>query len=345
MHETFMQRCLELARMGIGNTSPNPMVGCVIVHNKKIIGEGFHKKCGGPHAEVNAIASVKNQELLKQSTLYVNLEPCAHYGRTPPCSKLIIDKNIPQVVVGCRDSFSEVSGKGIEIMRSAGCEVITGVLEQESRNLNKRFFTFHEKKRPYIILKWAQTLDGFIDYNDDNQNIKNKWITNDISRSLVHKWRTEEDAILVGRITAKKDNPMLNVREWSGKAPLRVVLDQNLQLPDSLHLFDNRQSTLVFNGKMESTENKIEYVKLDFSKNIEQQMLDHLYKREIQSVIIEGGEMVLTSFIEKNLWDEIRLFIGNKMFYSGVKAPKFNAKIVSEENLEETRLFIYENQQ
>lgn len=362
MHETFMQRCLELAETGFGNTAPNPMVGCVIVHNKKIIGEGYHQKCGEAHAEVNAISAVQNKELLPFSTLYVNLEPCAHFGRTPPCSKLILEKKIPRVVIGCQDPYSEVSGKGIAMLRTGGVEVIAGILEKESRALNKRFFTYHEKKRPYIILKWAQTLDGFIDLcREGDFNSKPAWITNDVSKSLVHKWRTEEDAILIGRLTAAKDNPQLNVREWSGKTPLRVVLDQNLVLPKELHLFDNSQPTLVFNAKKSLVENKLEYVKIDFGTMIWPELFAQLHQREIQSIIVEGGEIVLTSFIQQNLWDEIRQFIGNKMFHAGVNAPGIklrnpefqlpgisgnwvkNLKLKSSDHLGDARLFVYLN--
>ncbi len=340
-----MQRCLELAKIGIGNVAPNPMVGCVIVADNKIIGEGYHKKCGEAHAEVNAINSVKNQELLKHATLYVNLEPCAHYGRTPPCSKLIIDKKIPSVVIGCIDSFSEVAGKGIIMMRNAGCNVTVGILEKESRELNKRFFTFHEKKRPYIILKWAQTLDGFIDFNrSENLSAKAAWITNDISKMLVHKWRSEENGIMVGRVTAAKDNPQLNIREWWGNAPVRIVMDRNLQLSEKLHLFDNKQKTLVFNSIKNDSQKLTEYIKVDFNNNLLKNILDNLYNREIQSVIVEGGEMVLSSFINENLWDETRLFVGNKIFENGVKAPQLkNAKFVSEDKLGNSSLYLYRN--
>ena len=321
-HEIYMQRCLELAEMGLGNTAPNPMVGCVIVHNNKIIGEGYHRKCGEPHAEVNAINSVRKKELLPLSTLYVNLEPCAHYGRTPPCSLLILENKIPRVIIGCQDSFSEVSGKGIEMLRKGRVDVTTGILEQESRKLNRRFFTYHEKKRPYIILKWAQTLDGFIDLcRDGTSNKKPAWITNDVSRSLVHKWRTQEDAILVGRITAEKDNPQLNVREWSGKAPMRVVLDQHLQLSRELHLFDNQQPTLFFNSRENNMDGKTEYIRIDFGPGLFQRILEKLYEKEVQSIIVEGGAQVLSSLIQQNLWDEIRQFVGNKMFHTGVNAP------------------------
>ncbi len=345
MHETYMQRCLDIARTGLGNTSPNPLVGCVIVQNRQIIGEGYHMQCGGPHAEVNAIESVKNKEMLKESTLYVNLEPCAHFGRTPPCSDLIIDHKIPRVVIGCHDSYSKVAGKGISKMRLAGIDVKINILKDESRELNKRFFTYHEKKRPYIILKWAQTLDGFIDHvRDENYNTKPAWITNDLSKSVVHKWRSEEDAIMVGRLTAEKDNPMLNVREWTGQNPVRIVIDQHLKLSHELYLFDQNQKTLVFNGKKNSAVSNIEYVRISFDNDFPGSLLSELYNREIQSLIIEGGELVLSTFLNHKLWDEIRLFVGNKIFNNGVKAPKVkDAELVASGSLDDASLLVFQN--
>jgi len=245
--QLFMQRCLDLALLGIGDVAPNPMVGCVIVHEGIVIGEGYHEKYGGPHAEVNAILSVKNPELLAHSTLYVSLEPCAHFGKTPPCSDLIIKNQIPKVVIGTVDPFAEVSGKGIERMRKSGIEVEVGVLEKKCRNLNRRFFTFHEKKRPYIILKWAQTLDGFID-TDRTETQHPTWITNALSKRLVHKQRSEESAILIGTNTAEYDNPALTVREWTGSQPIRMVIDRLGRLDSSLQIFDGIVPTWVFTG-------------------------------------------------------------------------------------------------
>ena len=237
--EKYMKRCLDLAILGNGNTAPNPMVGSVIVYNGKIIGEGYHQKCGEAHAEVNAIKSVKDHELLKKATLYVNLEPCAHQGRTPACSLLIRTKQIPRAVIGCIDTFSKVAGKGVEILTNSGCDVTVGVLEKESREINRRFFTFHEKKRPFIILKWAQTLDGFIDkMRTPDMPIKPIWITNELARTVVHKWRSQESAIMIGTNTATKDNPKLNVRDWTGENPVRVVVDRNLRIPQSAYIFD-----------------------------------------------------------------------------------------------------------
>lgn len=324
-HEKYMKRCIELAKLAFGNAAPNPMVGSVIVHNDRIIGEGYHKKCGLAHAEVNAINSVKNKELLSSSTLYVNLEPCAHHGKTPPCSDLIVAKGIPNVVIGCVDIFAKVAGKGIEKLRKAGCNVTVGVLEQESIDLNKRFFTFHSKKRPYIILKWAETLDGFIDIDRRGKNpIEPYWISNKLSKKLVHKWRTQEDAFMIGTNTAINDNPQLTVREWHGRNPIRVVLDNKLRLPANLKLFDKQATTIVFNSlKNESYEN-VEYIKISFDNNMLNELISKLYTFDIQSVVIEGGRELLDSFIQKKLWDEARVFIGNKYFIKGTKAPKFS---------------------
>jgi diaminohydroxyphosphoribosylaminopyrimidine deaminase/5-amino-6-(5-phosphoribosylamino)uracil reductase len=321
--EKYMQRCLQLAALGLGGVAPNPLVGSVIVYNDKIIGEGFHRKYGEPHAEVNAIESVKDQSLLEKSTLYVNLEPCAHFGKTPPCADLIVSKRIPRVVIGCVDTFSKVAGKGIEKMQSAGIEVVVGVLEKKSRHLNRRFFTFHEKKRPYVILKWAQTSDGFIDTLRDDCNNRPAWITNNDCRILVHKWRTEESAILVGKRTALNDNPRLNVRNWSGKAPVRMVIDKDLSLPESLHLFDGSQRTLIFNSIHNEESIGLQNVGLNFEK-LPEEILNWSYNSDIQSIIIEGGTHTLQQFIDMDLWDEVRLFTGKMRFGRGVKAPYFS---------------------
>ena len=243
--EFFLNKCIEIARLGIGNVSPNPMVGSVIVYKGEVIGEGYHEKYGSDHAEVNAINSVKDKSLLSKSTLYVNLEPCSHFGKTPPCSDLIIKHRIPKVVIGCIDTYSKVAGTGIGYMRNAGIDVKVGIMEKESRELNKRFFTFHEKKRPYIILKWAESKDGFIAPKHQTEPF---WMTSSKSKILVHKWRSEEDAILVGRITAEKDNPSLTVREVKGKNPIRIVIDKDLKLSSDLNLFDSNTKTLIFNG-------------------------------------------------------------------------------------------------
>lgn len=323
-HEIYMQRCIELAQLGAGKVSPNPMVGAVVVYNGKIIGEGYHQQYGKAHAEVNAINNVleifsdEAAELLKQSAIYVSLEPCAHYGKTPPCADLIIKHQIPEVFVGCPDPFKQVDGKGIEKLEQAGIKVSVGILEQECLNLNKRFFTRVLKQRPYIILKWAQTANGYFAPADGSQH----WITGPKAKTLVHRWRTEEDAILVGKNTALTDNPQLNARHWPGKPPKRIVIDRNLELPAHLHLFDKSVETLVFNALKTDIEDNIKYIALeDFDRFVPQYIMFQLYLQDIQSVIIEGGAHTLNSFIEANLWDEARIFTGQSLLPEGVKAP------------------------
>ena len=327
--EFFMQKCIELASKAMGFVSPNPMVGCLIVYEDEIIGEGNHEKYGKAHAEVNAINSVKDKSLLKKSTLYVNLEPCAHFGKTPPCTNLIIESEIPKVVIGCIDSYSEVSGKGIEKMQNTGIEVIVGVLEKESRELNKRFFTFHEKKRPYVILKWAESKDGFM--GPLNQN-KPFWMTSSESKKLVHKWRAEEEAILVGRITAKKDNPSLTVREVAGSNPIRIIIDKNLKLSSDLNLFNSEAKTIIFNTIKSEETGTNQFVKIDFNY-LTENILEELHKQNIQSVIIEGGSTTLQSFVDANIWDEARIFTANKLFSQGLKTPIIEGEIILEEEI------------
>ncbi len=345
-HEIYMQRCIDLALLGIGKVSPNPMVGAVIVHNGKVIGEGYHQVYGQAHAEVNAVNTVLEkydnaEELLRQSTIYVSLEPCAHYGKTPPCADLIIKYRIPQVVVGCRDPFAQVDGKGIERLQQAGIEVITGVLEQECRELNKRFFTRVQHQRPYIILKWAQTANGYFAPADGSQY----WITGEESKKLVHRWRTEEDAVLVGKNTALADNPQLNVRYWQGRSPKRVVIDRELELSTDLHLFDNSVETLVFNAVKFDVQGKTKYIQLeDFDRFVPQYILFQLYLQDIQSVIIEGGAKTLNSFIEAGLWDEARIFTGERMLAEGIKAPICYGTIGETVNVGEDQLRIIYNQ-
>ncbi len=318
----FIKRCFELAAKGLGSVSPNPLVGSVVVYNDEIIGEGYHQRYGEAHAEVNAINAVKNRSLLPFSTLYVNLEPCAHHGKTPPCALRIIDENISKVVISTIDPFDKVAGKGVELLKKEGIEVVTSVLEEEGRWLNRRFFTFHQKKRPYIILKWAQTKDGFIDINRlENQDNHSHWITNHELKVLVHKWRSEEDAIMVGSNTVINDNPKLNVRHWQGKSPLRVVIDTEHQLSPNFHLFDESVKTLLFVDKAYS----------DFPASIEQIVMpvqnrlsfvmDTLYQKQVQSIIIEGGQFLLQSLLRARLWDEARVLTGNKYFGSGLPAP------------------------
>jgi diaminohydroxyphosphoribosylaminopyrimidine deaminase/5-amino-6-(5-phosphoribosylamino)uracil reductase len=333
-HKIYMKRCLDLAGLGMGWVSPNPMVGAVIVHEDKIIGEGYHHKYGEAHAEVNAVNQViarfsNYAELLKQSTIYVSLEPCAHYGKTPPCADLIIKHQIPTVVVGCRDPFEQVDGKGIEKLNDAGIEVITGILEEECKWLNRRFFTRVHKHRPYIILKWAQTENGFFAPNDNSQY----WITGQESRKLVHQWRGEEDAVLVGKNTAAIDNPQLNVRYGNGKSPKRVVIDRRLELNPALNIFDQSVETLIFNEVETAINGKNKYIALeDFDRFVPQYILYQLYLQDIQSVIIEGGAYTVNSFIEAGLWDEARIFTGKTNLPAGIKAPKV-AGIYSEEYL------------
>lgn len=340
--ETFMQRCLDLALLGMGSVSPNPMVGCVIAHNGTIVGEGYHEMFGGAHAEVNAINSVKNQELLCKSTLYVSLEPCAHFGKTPPCSDLIVKTRIPRVVIGTGDPFAEVAGKGIERMRNAGIEVEVGVLENECRDLNRRFFTFHEKKRPYILLKWAQTLDGFID-TDRTETQHPTWITNDLSKRLVHRQRSEESAILIGTNTAEFDNPALTVREWTGNQPVRMVIDRTARLDLGLHLFDQKAPTWIFTSIAKLGTGTLEYIPLDFDQDILPQLLSALYKREILSLVVEGGSVLLNSFLQDGLWDEAFVYTGNQFFGKGVAAPHISGETVAFEKLDDCKLHVIRN--
>ncbi len=317
--EQLMHRAFELAQLGVGKVSPNPRVGCVIVYDGKIIGEGWHQKFGEAHAEVNAIKSVSDQSLLKESTVYVNLEPCSHQGKTPPCADLLIQHQVKKVVISTIDSNPLVGGKGIEKLRLAGIAVEVGILEKEGRELNKRFFTFVEKKRPYLILKWAQTADGFIARSD----FDSKWISHEYSRQLVHQWRSEEDAVLVGKNTALYDDPFLTVRDCAGRNPIRVVVDRSLQLSKTLNLFDGTVKTICYNGKLETEAHNLSYVKINEANFLDQVLAD-LYKRGIQSVIVEGGAKTLNEFIEKNYWDEARIFTSNKVFGAGIAAPKIN---------------------
>ncbi len=318
-----MQRCIELAALGAGRVSPNPMVGAVIVHEDKIIGEGYHRQYGGPHAEVNAINMVLNKHpdaetLLVQAIIYVSLEPCAHYGKTPPCADLIIKHRIPKIVVGCRDPFDQVNGKGIEKLQTAGIDVVAGVMEQECLALNKRFFTRIKHQRPYIILKWAKTADGFFAPKDGSQF----WITGTEARTLVHKWRSEEDAVLVGKNTVLADNPKLDTRLWQGRSPKRVVIDRKLDLDSNLDIFNGIAETFIFNAVKTDIEKNIKYIALeDFDRFVPQYILYQLYLQDIQSVIIEGGAYTLTQFIETGLWDEARIFTGDAMLEKGIISP------------------------
>lgn len=326
-HELYMQRCIELAGNGLGTTYPNPLVGSVIVHKDTIIGEGWHHKAGEAHAEVNAVNSVQNKELLKESTIYVSLEPCSHFGKTPPCSDMIVRMGIPKVVVGCVDPNEKVGGKGIEKLRAAGVEVIVGVLENECRELNRRFFTFHEKKRPYIILKWAESRDGFIAPASKNEQ-KPVWISNAYSRQLVHKWRSEEHAILIGTQTAIDDNPRLDVRDWGTKnQPIRLVIDKSARISSQSHIFDNELKTIVFSAHLlKSQKENVIFEAIDFSKNILPQLMEALHRLQILSVIVEGGRHTLQSFIDSGIWDEARIFTGTAMLGNGTQAPEIDRR-------------------
>ena len=343
IHEKYIKRCIKLAKNGLGTTYPNPLVGSVIVHKNSIIGEGWHQKAGAPHAEVNAVNSVKDKSLLKKSTIYVSLEPCSHFGKTPPCSDLIIAKGIKKVVIGTIDPFAEVAGRGIKKLMEAGCEVQVGVLEQECQDLNKRFFTFHQKKRPYIILKWAQTIDGFIAPKIQEKR-EPVWITNQYSKQLVHKWRSEEQSILVGTNTAIADNPKLNTRLWKGENPVRVVIDKDLKIPQESALFDGTIKTIVLTeNEKKSDNNNLAFEKLDFQQALPNQICEVLYRHNLQSVIIEGGAKTLQTFIDNNLWDEARVFTGISEFHKGVKAPEFSGKMFSKTTLERDTLKFYKN--
>ncbi|NER13296.1 bifunctional diaminohydroxyphosphoribosylaminopyrimidine deaminase/5-amino-6-(5-phosphoribosylamino)uracil reductase RibD [Leptobacterium flavescens] len=348
IHEKYINRCIELAKNGLPAAIPNPSVGAVIVHNEKIIGEGYTSPYGGPHAEVNAINSVKQPSLLPESTIYVSLEPCSHFGKTPPCSDLIIAKKIKKVVIGTTDPHDKVSGNGIRKLQAAGCEVNVGVLEKECIDVNRRFFTFHTKKRPYIILKWAQSNDGFISPETavkDISEAKPHWITNAYSRQLVHKWRSEESGILVGTNTVINDNPKLNTRSWNGKDPVRVILDPKGRIPHTYAVYDGTVNTIVLSGEKGSVpENKnISLEKMDFTTNVGNQICDILYKHQVQSVIIEGGAQTLNTFIEEGLWDEARVFTGSSDLKSGLRAPELNANTKEEHDIKGDRLSIYRN--
>lgn len=331
IHEKYISRCIALAKNGLGTTYPNPLVGSVIVYQDEIIGEGWHRKAGEPHAEVNAVNSVKDKTLLKEATIYVSLEPCSHFGKTPPCADLIIKHQIPKVVIGTVDPFAKVCGAGIQKLKDAGCQVTIGILEKECQALNKRFFTFHQKKRPYIILKWAETVDGFI-APESKEEKKPVWITNTYSRQLVHKWRTEEQAILIGTQTAIDDNPQLNARDWSGNNPVRIVLDRNYKIPKENLIFDTSAPTHIMDTSI-----------IDLTKNTVHQITNWLFDNNMQSVIIEGGSRTLQHFIDENIWDEARIFKGTNTFGSGIKAPKITGNLVEKKQLLDNELLIFSN--
>lgn len=347
-HEHFMQRAIQLAKNGLGTTYPNPLVGSVIVHNGKIIGEGWHKKAGEPHAEVNAVNSVKDKSLLKEATIYVTLEPCSHFGKTPPCCDLIIANEIPNVIVGTIDPFAKVAGTGIQKLKDSGKNVMVGILEKECQELNKRFFTFHQKKRPYIILKWAESEDGFLAPDKILRQAQNDnrpyWITNIYSRQLVHKWRTEEQGILVGTQTVLDDNPSLDARDFFGTNPTRIIIDKSNKIDESFNVKNGKINTLIFSEDIFLTENqKYSHKKSIFDTHFLFFLLNELYHENIQSVIIEGGKKTLESFLEKNLWDEARVFVGKNKLYNGLKAPKIKATHCEHQFIMNDELKTYRN--
>lgn len=343
IHEKYLKRCIELAQNGLGTTYPNPLVGSVIVYENQIIGEGWHKKAGEPHAEVNAINSVKDKSLLPKAKIYVSLEPCSHFGKTPPCSDLIISHKIPNVVIGTVDPNEKVAGKGIQKLLEAGIHVTIGTLEDDCNELNKRFFTFHQKKRPYIILKWAETADRFIaPKSKDTQ--KPVWITNTYSRQLVHKWRSEEQAILVGTQTVLDDNPSLNVRDWQGNQPVKIILDRQNRLDKDLAVFNSNAKTIVLSEskRIFKNENCCSEV-INFKNNLAQEICAVLFKNNIQSVIIEGGAQTLQTFIDANFWDEARIFKVTSSFLEGTKAPVFAGQLINQETILNDTLSIFKN--
>lgn len=342
----FMRRCLDLAIRAEGMTYPNPMVGAVIVHNGIIIGEGYHLKAGGPHAEVIAVDSVSDKSLLRESTLYISLEPCSHFGRTPPCTDYILSHRIPKVIIGTIDTSSKASGNGMEILEKAGCEVIKGVLEGECREINRRFFTFHEKKRPFITLKWAQSSDGYIDIKRSGKTTgQPNWISGRPERVLVHKWRASEQAILAGAETIRLDNPKLNVREWSGNDPVKLILSKSGHLNKYLAENEINGTVIVFTTNDRIDVGKAEKVLLDESIPATIQIADYLYTKGMQSLFIEGGADVLNQFIASGLWDEARIFHGSKDFGDGVKAPSIKGKLISAMDFLRSRLIVLLNEE
>jgi len=320
-HEFYMQRCLDLAYKALGKTYPNPIVGCVILHDGEIIGEGFHEKAGENHAEINAIKSVKNPDFLKASTIYVSLEPCSHFGKTPPCANKIVEIGFKKVVIGCLDSNKAVNGKGKKLIEEAGIEVISGILEEECKAANKRFFTFQEKKRPFIVLKWAQSADGFLD-----RNFQPAQIGNSLTKQFVHQFRSQEEAILVGTQTALTDNPSLTTREIEGRNPVRILLDFDLKVPENFKIFNTEAETIIFNSKKNAVEGRNNFIKIE-RKNDVAEVLERLYQLQIQSVLIEGGAFTLQQFINEDLWDEAIIIKNeNLILENGTKAPTLSAK-------------------
>ena len=363
LDEKFMRRCLQLARLGAGHVAPNPMVGAVLVHEGLIIGEGYHQKYGEAHAEVNCLADAKKrlssqspqavQDIFAQSTLYVSLEPCAHFGKTPPCADLVIQHKIPKIIIGCRDPFEQVNGRGIEKLQAAGIEVAVGILEQNCKEINKRFFTFQIQHRPYIILKWAQTSDGQI----GSLNNERLMISNEFTNRLVHQWRSEEAGILIGTNTALKDDPELTNRLWKGVSPLRLVLDNNLRLPDSLKIFNDKATTIIFNKQkttvgddellFQQGNKNIYYYQLPENEDLITALVKSFYQLKIQSVLVEGGAQLLQSFINSGIWDEARVITNITLTcQNGLRGPVLQSAGFTEEvSIESDRISIYYNNQ
>ncbi|HET9824659.1 MAG TPA: bifunctional diaminohydroxyphosphoribosylaminopyrimidine deaminase/5-amino-6-(5-phosphoribosylamino)uracil reductase RibD [Chitinophagaceae bacterium] len=336
IHEKYMLRCLQLAKLGAGNVAPNPMVGAVLVNGARIIGEGYHHRLGGPHAEPNCLASVKQEDrhLIGQSVMYVSLEPCVHFGKTPPCADLIIDNKIPKVVIGCRDPFRQVNGKGIEKLRAAGIEVEQNILKEPCEELNKRFFVFHTEHRPYIILKWAQTSNGKIAATHTTGPGR-LFITNEQTNRLVHRWRSEESAILIGTKTALMDDPQLTVRLWPGHNPIRLVIDMELKLPSSLKIFSHDARTIVFNKVKHETKDNVAFYQVTDDVSLVHQVSNALYGLKIQSVIVEGGAQLIQSFIEEGIWDEARIITNRQLAIGdGLSSPVLNKCVkMNEQNI------------
>jgi len=339
IHTLFMQRALDLSLLGRGKVEPNPMVGCVIVKENRIIGEGYHVFFGGPHAEVNAVKGLSESDL-EGADVYVTLEPCSHYGKTPPCANMLAGLPVKRIIIGSVDYNPLVEGKGIALLKEAGKEVITGVLQEECEKVNAAFFTFLKKKRPYIILKWAQTGDGFI----ARKNNDSKWISNELSRKLVHKWRSEVQAILVGSNTVFHDNPQLTTRDWSGKNPLRLIIDRKARLENNFAIFDQSVPTIIYNEVKKTSGENPEYVKLQAGEFIESLLAD-LYDRSILNLFIEGGSTLINEFIKHNLWDEARVFIGAKSFEEGIKAPEIIMTPEKYYTIGNDKLLIYKNKE
>jgi diaminohydroxyphosphoribosylaminopyrimidine deaminase/5-amino-6-(5-phosphoribosylamino)uracil reductase len=341
--EIYMSRCLELAELGAGYVAPNPMVGSMLVYNGRIIGEGYHRAYGQPHAEVNCINSVKDTDknFIPDSVLYVSLEPCAHFGKTPPCADLVIANNIRTVVIGCRDPFNEVNGKGIEKLQQAGIEVIVGVLERECKELNKRFFTFHTKQRPFIVLKWAQSKNHKI----ANADFSRVYITNTLSNRLIHRWRSEEAGIMVGTNTALQDNPALNTRHWTGPDPVRLVVDMNLRLPQTLKIFDKKQKTIIFNTSKQDEHDNLLFYKLDKEQSIVTAILEACYNLKLQSILIEGGNKLAESFINEGTWDEAKVIENTHLIIdNGLRSPLLaNHRLVFSESIATDIITYYQN--